>query len=425
MKNSIHARRLAAVLAVAGTAAAAQAATPAPVRELVPVQAQALSAALAAHIDPVLQAALQEQRIVGGVVIVAQQGRVLYRKAVGWADREAREPMATDTVFRLASVSKPIVSVVAMRLVEQGRLELDAPVTAYLPYFRPALADGRVPAITVRQLLTHTAGLGYGFAEGSDGAYARLGISDGLDDSGLSLEENLRRLAKSPLYFEPGSQWRYSLSIDVLGAVVAQAGGQPLPQAVHALVTQPLGMRHTGFVAKAGDRLATPYADGKPAPVRMFRNMEVPLPAGLGGALRFAPQRAYDPRAFASGGAGMVGTAGDFLRLMEMVRRGGGTLLQPQTVAAMARDQVGPQAQTQGPGWGFGYGWAVLDDPAAARTPQSRGTLQWGGAYGHHWFIDPARGLSVVLLTNTTFEGMAGRLVPELRDAVYAGLAQE
>ncbi|WP_460482760.1 serine hydrolase domain-containing protein [Comamonas humi] len=409
------------MLAVAGVTVTAQ--TPTTAKALAPTQQKPSPAAtLGVHIDPVLQAALQEQRIVGGVVVVAQQGRVLYRKAVGWADREARQPMETDTVFRLASMSKPIVSVAAMRLVEQGKLDLDAPVTAYLPYFSPALADGRVPAITIRQLLTHTSGLGYGFAEGRDGTYARLGISDGLDDSSGSLDENLRRLAKSPLYFEPGSQWRYSLSIDVLGAVVAKASGQPLPQAVQKLVTRPLAMRHTGFVAKAGDRLATPYADGKPEPVRMFRNIEVPLPPGMGGAIRFAPQRAYDAKAFASGGAGMVGTAGDFLRLMETVRNGGGPLLKPHTVAAMVRDQVGPQAQTQGPGWGFGYGWAVLDDPAAAKTPQSRGTLQWGGAYGHNWFIDPARGLSVVLLTNTAFEGMAGRLVPELRDAVYAGL---
>ena len=121
----------------------------------------------------------------------------------------------------------------------------------------------------------------------------------------------------------------------------------------------------------------------------------------------------------------MVGNADDYLQLLESVRRsaaGQPGLLQPKTAQEMVRDQVGPQAQTQGPGWGFGLGWAVLDDPALAKSPQGKGSLQWGGAYGHNWFVDPERRLSVILLTNTAFEGMSGRLVNEVRDAVYASL---
>ena len=313
----------------------------------------------------------------------------------------------------------------AMRLAEQGRLNLDAPVTQYLPDFRPTLVgeggQRSQPTISVRQLITHTAGLGYGFAEGPSGAYAQLGVSDGLDASGISLDENLRRLARAPLYFGPGTQWRYSLSIDVLGAVLEKAAHAKLPQVVAQLVTRPLVMRHTGFVAARGTQLATPYADGQPQPIRMTDNMAVPLPDGIGVAVRFAPSQAWDSRAFASGGGGMLGNADDYLALLESVRTARG-LLQPTTIAAMQQDQVGQQAQTQGPGWGFGYGWAVLVDPSAANTPQSPGTLQWGGAYGHNWFVDPARKLSVVLLTNTAFEGMSGPLVAQVRDAVYAGL---
>ncbi|WP_165421974.1 serine hydrolase domain-containing protein [Pseudoxanthomonas winnipegensis] len=374
--------------------------------------------ALAKRLDAVLDTAVAEQRIVGAVVLVARDGQVVYRRAVGQADREAGTPMTPDTPFRLASMTKPVVTLAALRLAEQGKLELQAPVTRYLPWFRPRLADGTAPAITLAQLLTHSAGLGYRFEEPADGVYARLGISDGLDDAGLGLEDNLKRLAQAPLYFPPGQGWRYSLGIDVIGAVIEQATGKPLPEAVHALVTGPLRLDYLAFVAAPGTPLAVPYADGHP-PLRVTENMDVPLPEGLGSAVRFSPRRAFDAKAFPSGGAGMIGTADDYLRLLEFVRTGGGGLLKPATLADARRDQVGAQAQTQGPGWGFGYGWAVLDDPAAAHSPQGEGTLQWGGAYGHNWFVDPANRLSVILLTDTAFEGMYGPLVGQVRDAVY------
>ena len=116
----------------------------------------------------------------------------------------------------------------------------------------------------------------------------------------------------------------------------------------------------------------------------------------------------------------MAGTAGDVLRFLEVIRTGGDPILAPETVEAMVAAQVDAGAQTQGPGWGFGYGWAVLVDPVAADAPQAAGTLQWGGAYGHNWFVDRMRGLSVVVLTNTAFEGMAGALKTQIRDAVYS-----
>lgn len=376
-------------------------------------------AARCQRIDHAIDRALAEHRLVGAVVLVAEQGRATYRRAAGHADREAGLPMREDHVFRLASVTKPIVAVAAMRLVEQGRLALDAPVTRWLPYFTPRLADGRTPAITVHHLLTHSAGLGYGFDEAEDGTYRRLGISDGLDRPGITLQENLRRLAGAPLHFEPGSAWRYSLAYDVLGAVIEQATGQPLAQAVAELVTEPLQMRDAGFVAHAHERLAVPYADGSPAPVRMGADEAVPLTGMPDNFVHFAPGRALDAAAYPSGGAGMVGTADDVLRLLEAVRRDDAGLLSADSRARMLSPQVGADAQTKGPGWGFGYGWAVLVDPAAEPTPQSPGTLAWGGVYGHHWFVDPARSLAVVALTNTAFEGMWGAFVAALRDAVY------
>lgn len=397
-------------LSLASAAATAVAAMPSP---------SPGDAALSARLDRVIETAVAEQRIVGTVVLVARNGDVVYHRAAGYADREAQRPMREDAVFRLASITKPIVAIAAMRLVERGRLHLDDSVTAWLPWFEPRLADGRAPAIAIRHLLAHTAGLSYTFEEPANSIYHRLGISDGLDESRLTLEENLRRLAAAPLRDVPGAHWHYSLAYDVLGAVVARANGTTLQQAVRDLVTAPLGMRDTAFLAADPARLAAPYADGRPRPVRMSEGMQVTLPPAIGYAVRFAPSRAMDPKAYPSGGAGMVGAAADVLRLLEAIRSEGRPLLDEATFAQMSANQVGADAQTQGPGWGFGYGWAVLVDPVLAKTPQARGTLQWGGVYGHSWFVDRASGLSVVALTNTAFEGMSGAFPGEIRDAVY------
>jgi len=378
--------------------------------------AQAPNAALKARIDGVLDRAIAEQRLVGVVVLVARDGKIVYHRAAGLADREAKRPMTEDALFRFSSVTKPFVSAAVMRLVEQGKIKLDAPVTTYLPDFKPKLADGTTPVITIRQLLTHTAGLTYGLAEGPSHPYHALGVSDGIDLSGISLDENVRRIGKAPLAFAPGSRWRYSVAIDVLGDVVEKAAGKPLPEVVAETVTLPLGLKDTGFVAKVPSRLATPYANAQPARTRMTDNQDVPIGPT---AVRFAPSRALRADEFPSGGAGMVGSAGDVLKLLEAIRKGGAPILKPATVAEMTKDQVGQQAATQGPGWGFGYGWAVLDTPAVARTPQGAGTIAWGGVYGHNWFVDRKNGLTVVLMSNTAFEGMNGQVTRELREAVY------
>ena len=378
--------------------------------------------AMAQRIVRTLALAVAQQRVVGAVVLVARDGQPVYQGAFGQADREARRAMTVETPFRLASMTKPIVTLAALRLAELGHIRLQAPVTDYLPDFRPRLAGGSAPAITLQQLLLHTSGLGYGFEDGPGGAYARLGVSDGLDSATLTLQENLRRLAQAPLYFAPGTQWRYSLGIDVVGAVIERVTHRPLPQAVDALVLQPAALQGFAFSAPRRQRLATPYATGQPRPVRMTRDMRVPIPGAPGApgsGVVFDPARAYSANAFPSGGGGMIGTAPGYLRLLEVLRAGGAPVLARAAPAGWMQPLVGPQAQTQGPGWGFGYGGAVLVDPVAAASPQSAGTLQWGGAYGHNWFIDPPQRLSVVMLTNTAFEGMNGALVTQLRDAVY------
>lgn len=374
----------------------------------------------AASIDTVIDRALAEQRLVGAVVLVQRDGQPFYRRAAGLADREAGMPMREDALFRLASVSKPIVSTAAMVLVAQGRLALDEAITGWLPDFCPRLPDGSTPTITLRQLLTHTAGLGYRFLEsGDDGPYARAGVSDGMDRSSLTLAENLRRIAQVPLQFAPGTAWGYSLATDVVGALIEVAAGLPLAEAVAQLVTAPLALTDTGFVARDTARLAVPYVDAAPAPRRMDGpTVAIPFEDTVG--IRFDPARALDAGAFPSGGAGMVGSAPDFLRLLEVLRQGGAPLLPAALVDEMGRNQTGLQGPPMRPGFGYGLGFSVLRDLAVAASPESAGTWRWGGAYGHSWFVDRARGLSAVAFTNTLFEGDLGAFVKELRDAIYA-----
>lgn len=405
MKNTLRALSLvlASTLSATATATAATAPQPAP---------------LADRLDATIQQAIAQKRIVGTVVIVARNGRIVYRRAAGFADRETGKPMKVDAIFRFASMSKPLVTAAAMRLVEDGVLRLNDPVSKWLPAFRPTLPDGTVPVITVKQLLTHTAGLGYGFFESENGPYHRARISDGMDMPGLSLEENLRRLASVPLFNAPGQEWRYSLSIDVLGGVLSAATGKPLEQIVREKVTAPLRMRDTAFSVADRRRLTAAYQDGQPVPVKI--SAKTPVPLG-GTAVHFDPERLFDRTSYASGGAGMNGTAGDFMKFLLSLRSGTAGILKPATKSQMMEDQVGVQAQTQGPGWGFGYGWAVLDNPLSARTPQAKGTIQWGGAYGHNWFYDPVNDVAVIALTNTAFEGMSGAFPAQIRDAVYGG----
>ncbi|WMJ67653.1 serine hydrolase domain-containing protein [Stenotrophomonas sp. 24(2023)] len=375
---------------------------------------------------PAVQAVLADahpRQLVGAVVRVRRHGRLLHASASGYADREAGRPMQHDQLFRLASVSKPLLAAVLLRLVAEEVLDLDTPVQRWLPAFRPALADGSTPDISLRQLLSHSSGLGYRFLEAdAQGPYARAGVSDGLDDAPLSLAENVARLAQAPLLFAPGSQWHYSLGVDVAGAVAETATGQPLQVLFARLLQQPLGLRDTAFSTDQPARLATPYVSDTPQPHRLAEG-DVVAPfdgvVGIGYSLR----RVLDARRFPSAGAGLVGTADEVLQVLEALRDAPASgLLPPALAAQLGTPQVGEQGPPEPAGWGFGLLGAVLRDPVAGNTPQSPGTWRWGGAYGHSWFVDPAQGLSVVALTNTLYEGMHGAFVDALRDAVYAEL---
>jgi len=382
-------------------------------------------------VDSAIERAIGEQRIVGAVVLIAQDGDITYRRAAGLADRERGIPMRENAVFRLASLTKPLVTAAALRMVELGKIALNDPVTRYLPDFRPALPNGDVPTITVRHLLTHTAGLSYGFMQPPDGPYRRTGVSDGLDQPGLAMADELERIARAGLAYPPGERWAYSVAMDVLGAVLEVADGQTLDAVMAQYVTGPLQLPSIRFDLAGAQRdlLAAPYADGKPAPLRIPDGGHVvqfpegiPVYAGLAG-VSLSPARVFDPDSFKSSGAGMVGNAADMLAFIEAIRTGGAPIVSRETAAAMMTVQTGTlPIVNRGPGWAFGFGGSILTDPAAAASPQSPGTFGWGGVWGHTWFVDPIKRLSVVSLTNTALEGMMGRYTRDLRDAIYADL---
>jgi CubicO group peptidase (beta-lactamase class C family) len=374
------------------------------------------------RVASVMETAIANERIVGSVVVVARDGTVVVRRAAGFSDREAKRPMREDTIFRLASLTKPVVTVVALALVEAGRLALDRPIADVLPEFRPAMPDGSTPPLTIAHLLTHTAGLSYAFMERADGPYRRARVSDGLGEPGVSTADEIARIVNAGLQYEPGTRWQYSLAIDVLGFALERITNESLPDLVRHTITAPLDMPDTTFFTTPSERIATPYADGSPAPIRMS-DPQIAKRIGTDSAgATFSPSRAFSPDSFPSGGAGLVGTASDMLRFFEAIRTGGAGIITPQTIATMMQNHTGDFPIALGPGWGFGYGAAVLIDRIAAQTPQSNGTWQWGGAYGHSWFVDPAQRLTVVALTNTAYEGMNGRYPADLRDAIYASL---
>ncbi|MCW5633731.1 MAG: beta-lactamase family protein [Rubrivivax sp.] len=375
----------------------------------------------AERLDRVIDRWVADERIVGVVALVHRAGRPVYRRAAGHADREAGRPATEDTIFHLASLSKLFTSATALALVDRGLLGLDDPVHRWLPYFTPRLPDGTQPTITVRQLMSHTSGLSYAFQEPPGSPYHRLAVTEGLAGGGKTLGQALRDLAAAPLVSAPGTQWRYSMSTDVLGAIIEKVTGLSLPQAVARHVSAPLGLADTGFGVVDRTRLAVPYRDGDPRAVRM-RACGDTIPMGPG--IQVSPQHLLDTRASPWGGAGMSGTARDFMRLLEALRTGGAPILSPRSMRHLSTHRIGHlRAWTEGEGWGFGLGAAVLLDPRAARTPQHAGTWQWGGVLGSHWFVDPQAELSVVVMTNTAVAGVIGEFPQAIRYAIYDGIA--
>ncbi|SFW74187.1 serine hydrolase domain-containing protein [Amycolatopsis australiensis] len=373
-------------------------------------------------------------RLPGWLAVVSRQGRIVHAGRGGYRDVEAEAPVETDTLWRIFSMTKPITSVAAMILAEEGLLELDDPISRWLPEFAEPrvyvkgsalkpLTEPATEPIRVWHLLTHTAGLTYGFHHGHpvDAMYRAAGFEWGTPP-GLDLAACCAKWASLPLVFQPGSEWNYSVATDVLGRVVEVVSGQPLDEFFAARIFTPLGMADTGFVASSVSRLAALYVPD-PASGRAVRN------DAFGRLGTSAPE-------CLSGGGGLVSSAADYWRFTEMLLRGGELdgirLLSPRTVALMTSNHLPGHvdleefgrplfAEMPFDGHGFGLGFSVLEDPVKARTLSSPGEFAWGGAASTAFWVDPDEDLTVgfytQLLPSSTY-----RLRSQLRQLVYQAL---
>jgi CubicO group peptidase (beta-lactamase class C family) len=365
---------------------------------------------LQSNLDAAIDAALVS-RIVGAVVLVNQNGKEVYARTAGLADREAGRKLERSAIFRLASITKPIVATAAFKMMEAGLLKLDDPVSKYLQYFTPASPDGVVRPITIRQLLSHSSGLSY--------ETTPKDVAPGMSGPYISLEENLRRLAKAPLVFAPGTGWAYGTSIDVVGGIIAAINNSTLEAAVVKYAAGPLGMVDWRFTPTDATRVAANYFNGElptPSIVPPARiTMDNKQTTG------WEVDRIFRADAPQSGGGGSCGTADDVMKMLEVYN--GGTFLKPETTVEAFKNQIGTLPRREGDaGKRFTVLGAMIDDPKAAMSPCPVGTLDWGGAWGHNWIIDRTNKLSIAVLTNTAPEGCNGPFREEVRDAVYASL---
>ncbi len=379
----------------------------------------------------------------GFSLIVARGGEIVHSHAQGMADVATARPFELDTIVRIYSMTKAITSVAVLQCVEEGVLALGDPVSTYLPaLWNPRVyASGSAmthltrPAAkepTIQDLLRHTAGYSYGWhmSHPVDTLYRRAGVAS----QQLTNAEMVEQLGQIPLVFEPGTKWRYSVSVDVLGAVLEVLHGMPLDEVLSARVTGPLGMADTAFWVDddRADRLASCYVVPSAAPFGVPEGAagDVPIQCDGNGAesqFRSRPN-------FLSGGGGMVGTIGDYWKFCEMLRAGGtyeGVRLLGRPTVDLARRNHLPHGATISSissdevpdyeGLGFGLGFSVVVDPAATAQITTPGEFAWGGAASTVYWIDPVEDLTVVAMTQLLPSGLHP-MRSQLRALIYGAM---
>ncbi|HET6793929.1 MAG TPA: serine hydrolase domain-containing protein [Acidimicrobiales bacterium] len=389
-----------------------------------------------ARIDSHFARYVDDGRLPGWSLLVSRRGRVAHVSHRGRRDMEAGLPVGGDTLFRIYSMTKPVTSVAAMMLYEQGAFELKDPVSRFIPSFADTrvyrsgsalnpVTEPAVEPVRIWHLLTHTSGLTYGFhyAHPVDAMYRAAGFEWGSPPD-TDLEGCCDRWASLPLLFQPGSEWNYSVSTDVLGRVVEVASGMPLDEALDAMIFRPLGMVDTSFsvAADQAGRLAALYGPD-PATRRATRI------DAMGAAALSKP-------AYLSGGGGLVSSLHDYHRFTQMLLgRGeldGTRLLGSRTVDYMATNHLpgGADLETIGrplfaetsfDGVGFGLGFSVVLDPAANKVLSSRGEFAWGGAASTAFWVDPAEAVTVVFMTQL-LPSSTHPIRPQLKQLVYQAL---
>ena len=364
-------------------------ALPADARSLTPVAPESvgLSSERLALIGTTLQAGIDADEIPGAVVLVARRGGVAYYEAFGYRDKAAGDAMRKDAIFRIYSMTKPIVSVAAMTLHEEAKLYLSQPISVHLPAFKGMRVgphfEPAARAITVQDLLRHTSGLTYAFI--GSGAIKNLYKQAGMAEFELdmSIAEYAERLAELPLLYQPGTVWDYGRSTDVLGALIEAVSGTTLDAYMRERVLVPLGMSDSGFWVPESERhrVAEPLSDTL-----------IDITA---------------PPAMLAGGHGIVSTVMDYARFCQMMLEEGSLdgvrVLGPETVAYMTADHLGDISRDgtvylPGPGYGFGLGFAVRTHTGRSRWPGSVGEYFWGGYAGTYFWVDPTKEMIVVYM---------------------------
>lgn len=364
-----------------------------------------------ARLRPALQSFVDANQAPGFHVVIARKGKLVFKDCIGWRDRESNAPVAGNELYRIYSMTKPVMATALMMLYEEGRVLLQAPVSQYIPAFKhlkvyAGKADGKMKLeamqreITILDLVLHTSGLGYGLACDSpvEDMFRASGMArHDLLSFLLPLDETVRLITGLPLINQPGTRWRYSIGMDVTGYLVQLISGLPLDVFMQERIFEPLGMSDTGFYVPAEKlkRLATLYSPGKDGKIDAIDR---------GASSPFA-----NPNAVPSGGGGLVSTTHDYLRFAQMLLNEGeldGTrVLGARTVARMRRNHL-PVAllpiNLNGfamPGIGFGPGFGVNMDDALSNFAASDGSYYWGGAASTTFYVDPVDEIAAVLMT--------------------------
>lgn len=382
-----------------------------------------ISAARLAVLSDALKREIDEGTIPGAVAMIGRRGKVAYFEALGHQNPQTKEDMRFDSVFRIWSMTKPIVSLAAMQLVEDGKLGLNDPVSEYFPSFaqtRVGVVRGQeldlVPAqreMTVQDLLRHTSGLISPLAEA--GPISTLYLNAGICARTLTNKENAELLAKMPLAFHPGSEWRYSRATDLLGSVIEVVSGQSLGACLAERIFAPLRMTDTGF-SISEDRGAARVAESFPRD---------PWTGDDNGIWSFD---VTNPPALESGAAGLVSTAADYARFAQMMANGGTLdrerIIGKKTIELMVSDHLAPSVKVNSdllpPGFGFGLGFAVRRTPGISYYPGSVGQYYWFGAAGTQYWQDPDEDLWALLMVQAP--GQRNYLHDLMRNLVYASL---
>jgi CubicO group peptidase (beta-lactamase class C family) len=366
---------------------------------LVEPEAVGFSLERLSRIDKVMETHVAQQKIAGGVTLLARHGKIAHLGVYGMMDVEAGKPMTPDTIFRIASMTKPITSVAVMMLYEEGHFRLNEPVSKFIPAFKemfvlpPEDAEDSaqpVPAtqqITIWNLLTHTDGLTYHWNERLGPQYVAADITHGLLQDESTLAEKMKVLATIPLLHDPGAEFEYGLSIDLLGYLVEVVSGMSLDAFFSERIFKPLGMKDTHFFIPEAkrERLATVYERTEDGPIK--RKSQEPT---VEGSLIYSTDYPYNgPRTYFSGGGGLVSTVSDYLRFAQMMLNGGKLdgvrLLSRKTVELMTTNQLAKMDVD----FGFGLGFGVVRDESDLNEIGSVGRFGWGGFFFTNFFIDP------------------------------------